>query len=81
MFAMQNVPPQVGRVEAFHVSWPAGTKDKIKTPVQMVDCKELREGGLYAGQSNNQAMQVDNAFNGRIEGNFLCPIGLETLNL
>ncbi len=49
MFAIQDVPPQVGKFKAYHVSWPSGTNEKIQTPIELVDCQELLEGGLYAG--------------------------------
>ena len=26
MFAIQDVPPQVGKLQAFHVSWPNGSE-------------------------------------------------------
>ena len=49
--------------------------------MKLVNCKELQDGGLYAGQSNNEAFNINHDRNGRINDDFLCPVGLEVLPL
>ena len=42
-FAIENVDPTVGTVEVNHVEWFSygGIGNRVWTPIELVDCKEL----------------------------------------
>jgi len=33
MFAIEQVPASVGQIQAYHVTWPSGGSEKVKTPI------------------------------------------------
>ena len=39
-FAVQQLDPRAGQIEVRHTEWGAG-KDKIITPIELVDCTEM----------------------------------------
>ena len=42
-FAVENIDPTIGTVFAYHADWLpyGGSKNKVKTPIELVDCKQL----------------------------------------
>ena len=80
MFAIANVDPTIGTVKAYKVSYPADGQKK-EEEVSLVDCRELLEGGSYAGQSNNAAFNANDIVKGRIDTEFLCPVDLDNVPL
>ena len=42
-FAIEDVDPTIGTVFAYHIEWfpYGGVNDRIETPIELVDCKEL----------------------------------------
>ena len=82
MFAIEDIDPSIGRIEANLISWQANTSNPESTPVTLVSCKELQAGGLYEGQTNNEALDFVNPFQGRKQyKDLLCPVGLQSLTL
>ena len=46
VFAVQKVDPRIGTIRVESVYWDRSSS-KEKTPMEMVDCNELRPGGKY----------------------------------
>ena len=42
-FAIENIDPSIGTIFAFHSDWlpGGGRNNKVETPIELVDCKEL----------------------------------------
>ena len=49
MFAVEDIPPEVGTLSAHLASWDKDDADAVKTPIELVDCKELLPGGTHEG--------------------------------
>ena len=83
MFAIKNLDPYYGTIEATQVTWNAnvGSEGKVEIPIKLVDCDELLAGGAYEGQSNNEALDVKDIFKGRQNARFLCPVEVEEMTL
>ena len=79
MFAIEDIDPKIGRIEAELFTWEKETSDSVGTPVDLVNCAELLAGGKYEGSTNNAALDLENAFRGRKDAGLLCPIGLESM--
>ena len=85
MFAIQNVDPRIGFIEVLQTNkfHQGQTSGRIKTPIQMVECSMLQEGGLYADELNNPKFNITKLYkNSRDENvSWLCPVGLQNLTL
>ena len=52
MFAVENLPENVGQIQINHVNFKSdGTKEKA--PVPLVDCLEMLPGAKYEHKLNN----------------------------
>ena len=50
MFAISEISPEIGSVEAHHVTWPHNSgREKKKRPIRLVSCNELLPGGTHEG--------------------------------
>ena len=81
MFAIEDVDLSIGHVSATYTSWNQGL-GKIDTPIKMVPCSELLQGGSYEQSSNNMAFSIENLEKGSCkESKFICPVELESMDL
>ena len=58
MFAISEISPEIGTIEAYQVTWASRGSEQVKTPIKMVNCDELLAGGSHEGQSNNSAFGI-----------------------
>ena len=81
-FAIENIDPSIGTVYAYHADWLpyGGDTNKVITPIELVDCKELEIGGAYEDQ-RNENLNYGDIMMGRYDTNYLCPVNLESLKL
>ena len=53
MFAISDVPPEVGTVKAYKVSWSAQSNEKALDPIRLINCDSMQPE-----ESNNSAFEI-----------------------
>ena len=79
MFAIDDIDPRIGHLTATHTRWNNDDEGKIDTPIKMVPCSELLQGGNFEQGSNNEAFILDNILKGRKDTKFICPVELDSM--
>ena len=51
-FAVEEMPPEVGRVQVSHVKWDLDS-DQVESPIEMAGCDQFSKGGKYEGIITN----------------------------
>ena len=81
MFAIEDVDLSIGNVTATYTS-DNQVMGKIETPIKMVPCSDLLQGGSYEQSSNNMAFSIENLYKGSFKDKkFICPVELESMDL
>ena len=78
MFAISEIPKEIGTVQAQKISWSPNSNEKAYSePITLTDCATMQKEA-----SNNAAFEISQSFkNRRPEVQFLCPVDLDSLHL
>ena len=79
-FAIEQVDPRASRIYAKHTQWDAG-KDKIVTPLELVDCVEMYDSRDRNKFSKTELTILDSVKFKRSHTKFLCPVMPEKLTV
>ena len=78
MFAISEIPKEIGTVQAQKISWSPNSNEKAYSePITLTNCATMQKE-----ESNNAAFEISQSFkNRRPEVQFLCPVDLDSLHL
>ena len=78
MFAISDIPAEIGTVHAHKVSWSPNSYEKAYSePITLTNCDSMQKEA-----SNNAAFEISQSFKNRLpEVQFLCPVDLDSLRL
>ena len=79
MFAISDVDPKVGTLEAHYIK-RSKNKEYGFEPIELVQCEEFLPGGKHEGKSNNELFDIEQLVNGR-DYNHLCPLNITDISL
>ena len=75
MFAIEALDPKIGHLSVIHA------KNRIKTPLKLIDCRELRDNINLRGKKNYEHFNLEKLLKSKPGSNWLCPYGIESLNI